>query len=511
MKVKHTIWLLPLSSALVFALGVMVVFAFSTRTSQALDAVGQTHYPYLNASQQLAGRFDGLVATLQNAASEGDKKGLEESAKQAEQIRALLQTTQAIPGRSAEAQRLRAEFDGYYASAAQALGILIGGQQGDEGAALTKMQGAQKLFTASLKQAQAESQEGFDAAMAGAKRSTSSTLVAILASAGLVLVGLGLGSRWIIRQVWRQLGGDPEYAREAVLRVAQGDLSHDIAVQPGATGSLLSAVQEMTLQLRRLVGDVQSGAQSISHASSEIASGNADLSNRTEQQATALQQTAASMQQMTDAVQLNAGNAQQANQFAASAATVADQGGEVVTRVVTTMHEISDSSRKIADIIGVIDGIAFQTNILALNAAVEAARAGEQGRGFAVVASEVRSLAQRSAQAAREIKALITASVEKVDSGTRLVGEAGKTMAEIVQRVRRVTDLIAEINASTGEQTTGIAQVNQAVTSLDQGTQQNAALVEQSAAAAESLETQAADLMRLVSTFTIKAGAPAFA
>ncbi|SHN18450.1 methyl-accepting chemotaxis protein [Rhizobacter sp. OV335] len=511
MKVKSTIWLLPVLSALVFALGVSVVFTFSSRTSRALDAVGSTHYPYLSASQQLGGRFDALVVSLQSAASDGDKKRLEETGHQAEQIRELLKSTQAIPARAAAAQRLQGEFDAWYASAMQAIGIVIGSQQGDEAAALSKMQGAQKLFGASVKQAQVEAQESFDTALAGAKQSTASTLVAILASAGLVLVGLGFGSRWVVRQVWRQLGGEPEYARDAVLRVAQGDLSHDIAVQPGADGSLLHAVRDMVQQLRSLVGDVQNGAQSISHATTEIASGNADLSNRTEQQASALQQTAASMQQMTDSVQLNAGNAQQANQFAVSAAQVADRGGVVVTQVVTTMTEISDSSRRIADIIGVIDGIAFQTNILALNAAVEAARAGEQGRGFAVVASEVRSLAQRSAQAAREIKVLINASVEKVDSGTRLVGEAGKTMTEIVQQVRRVTDLIAEINASTTEQTGGIAQVNQAVTSLDQGTQQNAALVEQSAAAAESLEQQAGDLMRLVSVFKVSAQGSALA
>jgi methyl-accepting chemotaxis protein len=510
-KVKSTIWLLPVLSALVFALGVSVVFTFSSRTSRALDAVGSTHYPYLSASQQLGGRFDALVVSLQSAASDGDKKRLEETGHQAEQIRELLKSTQAIPARAAAAQRLQGEFDAWYASAMQAIGIVIGSQQGDEAAALAKMQGAQKLFGASVKQAQVEAQQDFDTALAGAKQSTASTLVAILASAGLVLVGLGFGSRWVVRQVWRQLGGEPEYARDAVLRVAQGDLSHDIAVQPGADGSLLHAVRDMVQQLRSLVGDVQNGAQSISHATTEIASGNADLSNRTEQQASALQQTAASMQQMTDSVQLNAGNAQQANQFAVSAAQVADRGGVVVTQVVTTMTEISDSSRRIADIIGVIDGSAVQTNILALKAAVEAARAGEQGRGFAVVASEVRSLAQRSAQAAREIKVLINASVEKVDSGTRLVGEAGKTMTEIVQQVRRVTDLIAEINASTTEQTGGIAQVNQAVTSLDQGTQQNAALVEQSAAAAESLEQQAGDLMRLVSVFKVSAQAPAFA
>ena len=331
------------------------------------------------------------------------------------------------------------------------------------------------------------------------------TMIAACVAAMLGAVGLG----WLLSNA---VTAPLTRAVTLAEAVAAGDLSTDIVVDSrDETGLLLAALKKMNGSLVDMVGKVRQSADGIATASAEIAMGNQDLSSRTEQQASALQQTAASMQQMTDSVQLNAGNAQQANQFAVSAAQVADRGGVVVTQVVTTMTEISDSSRRIADIIGVIDGIAFQTNILALNAAVEAARAGEQGRGFAVVASEVRSLAQRSAQAAREIKVLINASVEKVDSGTRLVGEAGQTMTEIVQQVRRVTDLIAEINASTTEQTSGIAQVNQAVTSLDQGTQQNAALVEQSAAAAESLEQQAGDLMRLVSVFKVSAQAPAFA
>ncbi len=291
-------------------------------------------------------------------------------------------------------------------------------------------------------------------------------------------------------------------------RVAAGDLSSSIEVdRRDETGQLLAALKTMNQNLGAMVTRVRQAADGIATATAEIATGNQDLSNRTEHQASALQETATSMQQMTGTVQQNADASRQASQLALATATVAGRGGEVVSRVVSTMGAISDSSRRIADIIGVIDGIAFQTNILALNAAVEAARAGEQGRGFAVVAGEVRNLAQRSAQAAREIKQLIDDSVGKVQAGSQLVGEAGTTMDEIVAQVRRMTALMGEINASTDEQSTGIVQVNQAIASIDQGTQQNAALVEQSAAAAESLKQQAAGLQGLVAAF--RTAAPA--
>jgi len=286
--------------------------------------------------------------------------------------------------------------------------------------------------------------------------------------------------------------------------VASGDLSSTIVISSrDETGQLLGAMKDMQDNLVKVVASVREGSESVSTASAEIAQGNNDLSARTEQQASALEETAASMEELSSTVKQNADNARQANQLAQSASTVAVKGGEVVAQVVDTMKGINDSSKKISDIISVIDGIAFQTNILALNAAVEAARAGEQGRGFAVVASEVRSLAGRSADAAKEIKSLINASVERVEQGTVLVDQAGVTMTEVVSSIRRVTDLMGEISAASSEQSAGVSQVGEAVTQMDQVTQQNAALVEEMAAAASSLKTQAQDLVSTVAVFKL--------
>jgi methyl-accepting chemotaxis protein len=302
----------------------------------------------------------------------------------------------------------------------------------------------------------------------------------------------------------RSINASIAHASGLAQRIAQGDLSQ--AVEPRGDdeiGRLLHAMDGMQNALRTLVAQVKQSTDNIATASAEIATGNQDLSHRTEQTASNLQQAASSMEQLTGTVKQSADSALQANQLAASAAEVAARGGSVVAQVVSTMDEINASSKKISDIIGVIDGIAFQTNILALNAAVEAARAGEQGRGFAVVASEVRSLAQRSAQAAKEIKGLIGASVDRVDAGSRLVADAGKTMGEIVGSVQRVSDIIGEITAASSEQRDGIGNVNAAVTQLDQMTQQNSALVEESAAAAESLKDQARVLANAVSVFRL--------
>ncbi len=314
----------------------------------------------------------------------------------------------------------------------------------------------------------------------------------------LLLVGL-----LISRGLLRQLGGEPDVASDITQRIAAGDLTVAIELKEHDQSSLLHAIKSMRDSLSGIVSEVRSGSEGVATASAEIAQGNQDLSSRTESQASALEQTAASMEELSATVKQNADNARQANQLAMSASTVAIQGGEVVSQVVNTMKGINDASRKIADIISVIDGIAFQTNILALNAAVEAARAGEQGRGFAVVASEVRSLAGRSAAAAKEIKTLINTSVERVAQGTGLVDQAGVTMAEVVSSIKRVTDIMGEISAASTEQSLGVSQVGEAVTQMDQATQQNAALVEEMAAAASSLRSQADELVDTVAVFKL--------
>ena len=301
-------------------------------------------------------------------------------------------------------------------------------------------------------------------------------------------------------------------AVEITHSVAQGDLSGTITADgTDEISALMRALSDMQTSLATVVTNVRSGSESVATASAQIAEGNHDLSGRTESQASALEQTAASMEELSSTVKQNADNARQANQLALSASTVAVRGGNVVAQVVETMKHINDSSKRIFDIISVIDGIAFQTNILALNAAVEAARAGEQGRGFAVVASEVRSLAGRSAEAAKEIKSLIGASVERVEHGNALVAQAGGTMTEVVSSIRRVTDIMGEISAASSEQAAGVAQVGEAVTHMDQATQQNAALVEEMAAAASSLKSQAQELVQTVAVFKLAAGQATFA
>ncbi|WP_176648888.1 methyl-accepting chemotaxis protein [Duganella sp. SG902] len=345
-----------------------------------------------------------------------------------------------------------------------------------------------------------------DAAEATAAYERARALMLVLS--GVAIAVGAIAAVHIARGLLRQLGGEPDYAAAIASRIAAGDLTVVVDTRGDDEQSMLHAMKMMRDALARIVAEVRTGTETIASASTQIASGNQDLSARTEQQASSLEETASSMEELTSAVRANNDNARQANQLARSASEVAQQGGAVVSQVVDTMGAINESSRKIVDIISVIDGIAFQTNILALNAAVEAARAGEQGRGFAVVASEVRTLAQRSASAAKEIKELIGTSVEKVEIGSKLVEQAGHTMDEVVASVQRVTDIMVEISTAGDEQSAGIEQINQAVSEMDTVTQQNAALVEEAAAAAEAMQNQAANLERVVSVFRVD-GMPA--
>jgi methyl-accepting chemotaxis protein len=449
-------------------------------------------------------RGDVLAALL--AAAQNDPSGAEQLKKdQAEhvaQFGASLASQDALPldeNIRAAVQHVKPSLKAYEQSAAHVLTVALGGGSLDK-ADLAKFQDAFKQVEDDMGQLSEliESQTGLY--LAEASRLTSITrylMLGVTLMAGVLLFAVGTAvARSIVRPVGRAL--------EVANAVAEGNLTMVIDTRGRSeTAQLLQALSTMQQRLGQVVGKVRQNAEGVATASAQIAQGNTDLSSRTEQQASALEETSASMEQMGSTASQNADNARQASQLAASASSVAVQGGEVVNQVVQTMRDINESSRKISDIIGVIDGIAFQTNILALNAAVEAARAGEQGRGFAVVAAEVRNLAQRSAEAAKQIKGLINASVERVEQGTALVDRAGSTMQEVVNSIRRVTDLVGEISSASNEQNAGVSQVSEAVSQMDQATQQNAALVEESAAAASNLRGQAEQLVQAVSVFRL--------
>ena len=446
---------------------------------------------------------------LGDSKAEARAKILDEDPKHFKIVSESLQALAELPLSAEEAanvKELKAAFKQYYDARAPWFALMKEGKVEEAadwraktttpfGAATVKGLGAQFAMS------QQRGEEGLKAAEQAEGR-----LQTALAALGLLLLLPVPAIVWLSRSIVRPI----DHAVASLEAVAEGDLSRDIPAGDSAEmGRMMGALRRMQERMRDMIGNIRQTADSIQVASTEVATGNLDLSQRTEQTAGRLQQTASSMEELTATVRQTAESAGTANQLASSASEVAQRGGAVVSQVISTMEEINTSSKRIADIIGTIDGIAFQTNILALNAAVEAARAGEQGRGFAVVASEVRSLAQRSAEAAREIKGLIGNSVDRVESGTRLVADAGSTMTEIVASVQRVTDIIGEISAAAGEQSAGIGNVNVAVTELDQMTQQNAALVEESAAAAESLREQSRQLATVVASFRLAAGASA--
>ncbi|MCW5667687.1 MAG: MCP four helix bundle domain-containing protein [Piscinibacter sp.] len=502
-----------------------IVLLLSAAAIQALSGAHANYAGYVNdVAVRLTVANDVLDAT--NARAIGARNlVLVHSPADREREKAAIEAAHQKVGRSiAELRRLLAETPGvgerersllaevervearYGAVALRIVGLATSGKHEE---AITAMNAeCRPLLTALLKATDEYIAEGTAQGRAEVARAEAdytrqrNGLIAACVLAVLFATALAL---LITRGITRALGAEPAALAAVAQRVARGDLAPVEGAGRAPGNSVLASLGQMQQGLSAVVTQVRSASDSIATGSTQIATGNADLSQRTEEQASNLQQTAASMEQLNSTVKNNADTARQANQLAGSASQAAEKGGAAMSQVVATMRDISESSKRIADIIGVIDGIAFQTNILALNAAVEAARAGEQGRGFAVVAGEVRSLAQRSAEAAKEIKALISASGDRVDAGSRLVGEAGATMSDVVGQVRRVADLIGEISAATTQQAGGIGQVNDAVTQLDQVTQQNAALVEEGAAAAESLRHQAQSLADAVRVFKLEA------
>ena len=462
-----------------------------------------------SVEQQLASVHTSVYRTVALIASLDDPKiktFREDLARQLAGIKRVSGLLAEGPGADASLRAAVAEVAQHIDKYAKQADSAIDLSSVDPNTGIAAMQGADATFVALSKtmggivvRGEAQSLE-----VIRASQQRSSNINLILGALGLLAAGVAVGLSWLMQ---RKLVAELARAVAVAHEVASGNLCVDASSdRQDEVGGLMRALGSMTAQLNQSLSTVLDSSESIRLASAEIATGNQDLANRTEQTASNLQSAASSTEQLTGTVRQSAESASQANLLAVSATEVAVRGGAVVAQVVATMEEINTSARKISDIIGVIDGIAFQTNILALNAAVEAARAGEQGRGFAVVASEVRSLAGRSAEAAREIKKLIGVSVTSVESGSRLVADAGRTMTEIVSSVHRVSDIIGEISASASEQSGGISQVNSAVMELDQMTQQNAALVEESAAAAESLREQAQRLAQVVSTFRLSAG-----
>ena len=504
MSIKKKIWALPLISTLVFALGLSITTYMVLDTQRSIHATETVDYPVLDAAKTLALDIGAIADALRDAVGEGDKNRIGQMPEQAAKLRVKLKKFGEIDGQAATAARLTQEFEAYFTPALQAARIMLEIEQGDPQAAVTGMQNALKTLNADMAQINDDARSRFSAGIVQSQSSVGRVLISSIAVAVVVIATLVGASYFVVRAIWQQLGGEPEYTREIARAVAAGDLSMDISTDPRDTGSLLVALKEMREKLGAMVAEIKMSAETINVASQEIAAGNADLAARTESQAGSVDQTSRSMQTLTVTVRENADNATQANSLALSASTVATRGGDLVQEVVVTMGAINGSAKKIVEIIAVIDGIAVQTNILALNAAVEAARAGEQGRGFAVVASEVRNLAQRSASAAKEIKELIGDSVAKIGIGSKLVDEAGVTMGDIVESVKKVATIMSDITAASREQTGGIESIGQAIASIDGMTQQNSALVEEASAAAESLREQAGQLSEVLSNFKLR-------
>lgn len=503
MKFKHRIWLLPIMTAAIVAVGIAVNSHFATRTSAALESVEHVQYPTVEALRAARSDVLDIQELLQRAVAEGDTAVIAGADQHALSVRRTLQGLVDLD-RGGFAPELQQAFDGYYSAATTATRLLLGKQTGDSASAIAQMQKSSQTLDGLLRHSQEKAVSDFRALLADGTHSVEHGLMVSLGLGVVMILVLGAGSWVLIGSVYRSLGGEPELAVETVRSIAGGDFTTVVKLSPGDETSLLHGIEALRLRLGSLIQDVRRTSSAVDSAAADISSGIQRLTVRTADQAASLEETAQSMEEMTVTVKRNADNAHTANQLATEARDQAERGGSVAARAVSAMAEIDNSSRRIADIIGVIDEIAFQTNLLALNAAVEAARAGEQGRGFAVVASEVRNLAQRSATAAREIKGLIRDSVVKVQDGSRLVDESGRHLHDIVAAAKKVANIIGEISFASQQQANGLDQVNHAIMQMDEFTQRNAEMAQQTASVAGSMTSQAKALTDLISLFKIE-------
>ncbi|WP_129647765.1 methyl-accepting chemotaxis protein [Peristeroidobacter agariperforans] len=504
MKFKHRIWMLPIMTAVIIMIGIAVSSQMTSKTSAALARVEKVQYPTVEALRVVRTEFTDVQESLQRAVAEGDQDGITAATAHANSVRAALKDLAAADPDRSLASDLGSAFDDYYSAATSATRIMLGSETGDAASAIARMQKTNEAMTALVTKSQEDAIGEFRSLLASGTENVQHSLMASLITAVVMLLVLGVGSWVLIGNVFRSLGGEPEFAVQIVRSIASGDFTTAVTLRQDDQSSLLHGIETLRQKLGNLIQDVRTTSGAVDSAATDINSGIDRLSTRTSDQAASLEETASSMEEMTVTVKRNADNARHANQLASEARDQAERGGAVAARAVSAMAEINSSSRKIADIIGVIDEIAFQTNLLALNAAVEAARAGEQGRGFAVVASEVRSLAQRSATAAREIKELIQDSVSKVQDGTKLVDESGQHLTDIVSAAKKVADIIGEISSASQQQAAGLDQVNGAITQMDESTQQNAAMAEETSAVAASMSEQAKKLTDMISVFKIR-------
>ncbi|MDD2608689.1 MAG: methyl-accepting chemotaxis protein [Giesbergeria sp.] len=501
MKFRLKIWLLPLSVGVVFAVGLLISLVMGWNNHRNLELLRTVETPFLEHLFDAERGIHQLQADFQAAAVEDDADRLKDAQKTIQHVQAALEKSRQLDGKRELVGQLSTAFEAYQSAALQATQSMLNKQTSPE--QFQRMGAAQKELMRQVDLSRTQAHATLEERFTSLTTAQREGLMVNIGMGVLIVLGLGLGSHAIITSVWRDLGVEPAQAAALVRHVGRGDLSESITVQAGDQHSLNANVHAMQQNLIRVVTDIRRNAEAMASATTQIARGNLDLSTRTAQQASALEQTAAAMETLSLTVRQNHESAKQANHLVGDTSNIAAKGGAVVSQVVKTMEEINTSSRKIADIIGVIDGIAFQTNILALNAAVEAARAGEQGRGFAVVASEVRNLAGRSAEAAKEIKTLIGSSVQSVQVGSQLVADAGSTMQEIVGSVQRAASIMQEITSASEQQALDIDQVKQAVIQMDHGTRDNAASVQDAAHAAQSLEQQANAVVQTVSVFKL--------